>query len=72
MIFNQRLRQLREQAGQTQEQVAKRIGFQGRSYQRLEADNSVPSYKALERLADYFNVSVDYLMGRTERREVNR
>ena len=43
-----------------------------RNYQRLEADGNTPNYVNLIKIADIFNVSLDYLTGRTDQREVNR
>ena len=43
MIFNQRVRQLREEVGLTQEQAAKALGISSRNYQRLETDDAIPS-----------------------------
>ena len=37
-----------------------------------EADGNTPNYINLVRLADFFDVSMDYLAGRTDKREVNR
>lgn len=72
MIFNNRLKILREERGQTQDKTAKDLGMPVRSYQRLEKDGSKTHYDTLFLLADYYDVSVDWLMGRTDKREVNR
>ncbi len=71
MIFNERLRQLRKERNVTQEVAAKGVGITTRAYQRLEA-NGKPNYDGLLSIANYYKVSVDWLMGRTDRREVNR
>lgn len=44
----------------------------GRSYQRLEMDGRKTHYDTLIQIADFYDVSVDWLMGRTDKREVNR
>lgn len=72
MIFNDRLKALREEQGKTQEKAAKEIGIPPRSYQRLEMDGCKTHYDTLLKIADYYAVSVDWLMGRTDNREVNR
>ena len=72
MIFNERLRQLRIENGLTQEQVAAKLSMAYRNYQRLEAKNNTPNFANLLQIADYYDVSVDWLMGRTDKREVNR
>lgn len=72
MIFNERLKQLRMEAGMTQEQAAEAVGCPLRSYHRLEKDGFKTHYDTLMKIADHYNVSVDWLMGRTDNREVNR
>ena len=46
--------------------------FNLRNYQAIEAGEVNPRLPKLIELADYFGVSVDYLLGRTENREINR
>ncbi len=72
MIFNDRLKILRAERGLTQEQAAKAMEIPPRSYQRLEVDGAKTHYDTLIKIADFYDVSVDWLMGRTERREVNQ
>ena len=72
MIFNERLKKLRTEKGLTQEEAAATLNFNYRHYQRLEADGHLPNYKSLLQIADFFEVSADWLMGRTAKREVNR
>lgn len=72
MIFNERLKMLRQETGKSQEQTARSLGIALRNYQRLEADGNTPNFKTLVQIADLYDVSVDWLMGRTDKREVNR
>ena len=72
MMFNERLKQLRKENGLTQVQAAQELGIAYRNYQRLEADGNTPHYSNLVQIADYFNVSIDFLAGRTDVREINR
>lgn len=72
MIFNERLKILRKEKGLTQEQAAKELSIAYRNYQRLEADGNTPNYSNLVQIAELFGVSIDYLAGRTDVREVNR
>lgn len=72
MIFNERIKEIRKEKRLTQVQVAQELGIAYRNYQRLEADGNTPHYSTLGQIADYYNVSVDWLMGRTDVREVNR
>ena len=70
-MFSDKLRLLRQEAGLTQTQTAERAGISWRTYQDLEA-GKYPSYVTLLKIADTFQVSVDWLMGRTEDREVRQ
>lgn len=72
MIFNERLRQLRIENGLTQEQAAAKLSMAYRNYQRLEAKDNTPNFANLLQIAGLFGVSIDYLAGRTDKREVNR
>ncbi|MCL1789635.1 MAG: helix-turn-helix domain-containing protein [Oscillospiraceae bacterium] len=63
--LSERLKTLRKSRKLTQKQVAKDIGISERGYQRYEA-NEKPLYDVLIALADYFNVSIDYLVGRSD------
>ena len=72
MVFNERLKLLRKERGLTQVQMSEMMSIAYRNYQRLEADGNTPNYVNLIKIADIFNVSLDYLTGRTDKREVNR
>ena len=72
MEFNIRLKEIRKSRKETQVSIAEKIGLTERQYQRLEANNSKPNYESLISLADYFNVSLDYLVGRTDNPEINK
>lgn len=66
-IFSERLKSLRLSKNITQRQLANSLGITERNYQRFEATKSVlPSTKNLIFLANYFNVSLDYLVGRSD------
>ncbi|MCH4164254.1 MAG: helix-turn-helix domain-containing protein [Lentilactobacillus diolivorans] len=65
-MFAERLKQLRkEKKGLTQEMVAKQIGIAKTTYSAYEQGKRQPDYDTLNRLAKYFNASVDYLLGNT-------
>jgi transcriptional regulator with XRE-family HTH domain len=67
-VFSERLRKLREAAGQTQRQVAEALGFSSESVYQLweKPDGNLPSAPNLRKLALHFDVSVDYLLGMKE------
>lgn len=58
-----RLKQLRQQTGDTQEDVAKAIGVTRRGYQKIENEESQIKSDKAQKLAKYFGVSVGYLLG---------
>ena len=66
-MFAKRLRELRKQRGLTQRAVAEHLGIKEQSYQINEYEQSNPRLDRLIELADFFDVSLDYLVGREER-----
>ncbi|MCL2445775.1 MAG: helix-turn-helix domain-containing protein [Oscillospiraceae bacterium] len=68
----QRLRQLRKERNLTQRNVADGLGIAESAYQIYEYANKKPGYDKLIALADYFDVSIDYLVGRTDNPSVNQ
>lgn len=71
MDFTEKIRMLRKERGMTQPAVAAEMGISMRGYQNIELGTE-PRYSSLLRIAEFYDVSVDWLMGRTEKREVNR
>ena len=67
-FFKERLRQLRNERKETQVQVGAATGIGERHYQKFEAGDNFPNVENLCALADHFEVSVDYLLGRTDER----
>lgn len=72
MSFNQRLVELRQSRGLTQRQVYEAVKMSPIGYQRYEYGEREPVLAKLIALADYFDVSIDYLVGRTDNPKVNR
>ena len=71
-VFSDRLKALRKDKKLKQKDVAELLHCTERHYQRIEYGQiNLPSLDLLF-LAVYFGVSADYLLGRTENREVNR
>ena len=60
-----RLKYLREESGKTQSEVAKFLGITNQAYSFIENGQRRLSSKMLEDLANYFDVSTDYILGRT-------
>ncbi|BFL51179.1 MULTISPECIES: helix-turn-helix transcriptional regulator [Oscillospiraceae] len=70
MKIGSRLKALRKERRETQLQVAQAVGMGDRHYQRVENDEGLPGLEIFSALADHFGVSMDYLAGRTDRRDV--
>lgn len=66
MEFKQRLKELRTEKGVTQIQIAKIVNMSKMAIYHWEKGNSEPSIEQLKILANYFDVTVDYLIGFTE------
>lgn len=64
--ISERIKSIRVSKGFTQKQVADAIGVTEVSLQRFEYGSSRPSLDTLIALADYFDVSLDYLVGRSD------
>lgn len=61
-----RIRDLREDADMRQIDLANAVGIDQRTISNYETGKSYPDSFALIKLADYFHVSIDYLVGRTD------
>lgn len=64
--FSQRLKEIRKSSGKKQREVAESLDVKLRTYQGYEMKETEPSIKKLIALADYFDVTLDYLMGRVD------
>ena len=67
-----RLKQLREQRHISQVFLGMELGMSQNTISRYETCVREADYKTLTAFADYFNVSIDYLLGRTDNPEINR
>ena len=62
-----RIRDLREDRDMRQSDLAEATGIDQRTISNYETEKTFPDSVALIRLADFFDVSIDYLVGRTDR-----
>ncbi len=69
MEFRDRLKELRHARHLSQKAVAKELKISERALQSYEYGERFPDFQGLIHLADYFNVSLDYLVGRSDVRE---
>ena len=68
--FSERLKLLRKERRLTQREMAEICSLKLRGYQEYEYDNAYPTVPGLIFLADFFHVSTDYLLGRSDKREM--
>lgn len=64
--FAKRLRKLRIERDKTLSDMEKELGITQATLSRYENDTREPKVTILNKLADYFNVSLDYLIGKTD------
>lgn len=62
-VFGDRLKELRSAHGTMQKDLALYLGTTTLAYQRYEYGDREPNFEKLVALANYFNVSTDYLLG---------
>jgi len=62
--FANMIKELREEKGLTQRQLAEIIGLTSNAVYEWEKRGKQPNFETLCKLADFFNVSIDYLLGR--------
>lgn len=75
--FNERLRQLRKDRGMSQQELADQLrlltadskGLSKSSINMYERGEREPGFETLETIADYFNVDMDYLLGRSDSKD---
>lgn len=65
-VFGERFYELRKERGLSQAAVAKKLGVSFSVVCYWETDRSEPTAPNLVKIADFFEVSVDYLLGRAE------
>ena len=63
-LFSVRLKELRKEKGYTQEQMANILEIGQSAYAKWENGKCKPNYEKLEKIADFFGVSLDWLFGR--------
>lgn len=66
------LKKLRKEAGLTQISLQMKTGIEQALLSKFENGDRIPPTETLITLADFYNVSMDYIMGRTENPEINR
>ena len=72
MTFSERIIQLKTERKLLQKDIASAINITVRNYQRYEKNEAQPTLPVLIALADYFDVSLDYLVGRSDNPKINK
>lgn len=67
-----RLKELRRKRKLSQTKLAMELNMNQNSISRYETGEREADYKTMILLADYFDVSIDYLLGRTDNPDINR
>ena len=70
--MNFRLKELRKQRGISQLKLAMDLGMNQNTVSRYENGEREADYQTLINIADYFEVSLDYLLGRTDNMNLNK
>ncbi|AMA74192.1 MULTISPECIES: helix-turn-helix domain-containing protein [Aneurinibacillus] len=65
-MLGDRLKKLRQQKNLTQEEIAKHLNISRGTYAHYEINKRQPDFATLQKFADFFNVSTDYLLGRID------
>ena len=71
-MMQNNLRKLRKEKGLSQIAVQMQTGIEQALMSKYENGERVPPTETLMQLADFYGVSMDYIMGRTDRKEINR
>ena len=64
-VFHCRIKQIREEIGLTQAQVAAETEISRSSISKYESGELEPNFEQLGKLASYYNISLDWLLGST-------
>ena len=70
MNFGERLSMLRKEKALTQKDLGEDLGVGERSIRSYEGGARHPDFQGLLRMADYFDVSLDYLVGRSNHKKL--
>jgi len=71
-MMQNNLRKLRKEKGLSQIAVQMQTGIEQALISKYENGERLPPTETLMQLADFYGVSMDYIMGRTDRKEINR
>lgn len=72
LIFATRLRQEREELGLMQKEMAQKLNIPSNTYNGYETGKRSPNLEVAKQISDALDISVDYLIGRTNERNLNK
>lgn len=70
-MFATRLKELRLKRGLTQKELAQKLNMQNTAISKYELNQRKPDTETLLEIANFFNISIDYLLGNTDKKEPN-
>ena len=68
-MLSKTIKKLREENQITQKDLGKILGLSQQTIGHYETNRAQPDYETLNNMANYFNVTIDYLLGRTSKRK---
>lgn len=71
-MYFKRLKDLREDKDLYQKQIASILNIKQQNYSRYETGEKTLPIEKLIILSDFYNVSIDYIVGRTNKKELNK
>ncbi len=71
-VMQNRLKELRKTKGLTQVSLQMQTGIEQALLSKFESGDRVPPTETLLHLAEFYNVSIDYILCRTDKPEVNK
>ncbi|TKI66670.1 helix-turn-helix transcriptional regulator [Lysinibacillus mangiferihumi] len=66
MKYGEIFKKLRTEKGLSQKELTDRLTINRSTYARYETSSTQPDFETLSKLADFYDVSIDYLLGRTD------
>lgn len=70
-MIGERIKQLREDLNLDRSELAKKLNLTYHALSKYETNERQPDYNTLKIIADFFNVSVDYLLGRVDEKNLH-
>lgn len=69
-VISKRLLQIRKENNLTQAELSEKVGFSQRTYSDYETGKTIPTTSKLCYIAMYYNISIDYLLGRSDEKKI--